>query len=149
MVTLGLALVLTPLAASLVVAGGARSDTRGRASAWIDTHLPAGAKIVLGSRSYAPQRFDRERVEAEYVGRIHEKSLDTLRAEGVDFLVLSSFDTERYAFSLASSESSRAAFAAYRQIERSLPLIARFEPALAMQSYGQNNPVIEIYALAD
>jgi hypothetical protein len=145
-VLVGLFLVLVPLCKSTIIAAGVRSDTRLLATRWIEANLPRGARIALGSRPYTPQHLDGE-FQVRYYDTIHSKSVQQLKAEKFAYLVVTSFQYDRYPFSLKSSAVSRAAVQGYQAFERELQLIQEFRPQFSFQSYGEHNPVIRIYRI--
>ncbi|HPA80926.1 MAG TPA: glycosyltransferase family 39 protein [Thermoanaerobaculales bacterium] len=148
-VCMGIALGAVPLVTSILVADGARPDTRDQAAAWIEDNLPDGSRIFMGRRRFCPQGLDPSRFQVNYFNNIERKTVAALQNHGVDFVVTSSFDHNRYRFSSRSTPLSREALEAYDRLERGLVLVRRFEPRFPCQSYGQHNPIITIYAVPD
>jgi hypothetical protein len=146
---LGLMLAAAPLVTSVLVVTGTRPDTRDQAAAWIEENLPNGSKIFMGSRIHSPQGLDQDQFEVRYFAKIYRKPIRALQNQGIDYLVTSSFDYDRYQFSLNSSQVSREAFAAYAELDKSLNAVRSFRPRFACQSYGEHNPIITIYAVPD
>ena len=142
----GLALVLTPLVISTLLAAGARPDTREVATCWMQASLPAGAHIAMGSRTYSPQHLS-DQFTVRYDDSIHTRSVEQLKKAGFEYLVVNSFQYDRYPYSVASSEVSRRAVQGYAAFERELTLIQVFAPPFPFQTYGEHNPVIRIYKL--
>lgn len=84
-------------------------DSRETARAWIDDHLPAGAKVTL--ESYAPY-VDPQRFTVQWVNGLKDRPLADYQADGSDYLVFSQGsygrffnDPERYASEIATYEA--------------------------------------------
>jgi len=145
-ITVGLLLVLIPLGTSILLAAGARPDTREVATRWIEATLPHGAHIALGSRTYSPQHLD-DQFTVRYDDSIHTRSVQRLKNAKFDYLVVNSFQYDRYPYSVASSAVSRQAVQGYAAFERELTLVQVFAPQYPFQTYGEHNPVIRIYKI--
>lgn len=146
-VVLGLLLVLVPLAKSTLLVAGARPDTRILAVEWMEDNLPAGSQIYLSSRSYSPHHFESGLFELQYDPNVHRKSVQALIEDGADYLVVSSFQYDRYRFSWKFTDVARQAYEGYQAFDRELELVREFHPQFSFQSYGQHNPVIKIYKI--
>jgi hypothetical protein len=146
-VLIGLLLVLVPLAKSTILVAGARPDTRILAVEWMEENLPAGSRVYLGSRSYSPHHFESDLFELQYDPNIHRKSVQALVEEDADYLVVSSFQYDRYQFSWQFADAAKQAYEGYQAFERELELVKEFRPRFSFQSYGQHNPVIRIYEI--
>ena len=146
-IVLGLILVLIPLGKSTLLAAAARPDTRVLAAEWMEDNLPTGSVVYLNGSSYSPHGFEEGKFNLFYDSNVHEKSIEQLIAEDVDYLVVSSFQYDRYRFSKESSEEAAAAFAAYERFDEELELVKIFQPKFSFLSYGQHNPVIKIYRI--
>jgi len=142
----GLILVLTPLVTSTLLAAGARPDTRDVATRWIAATLPHGARIAMGSRTYSPQHLG-DQFTVRYDDSIHTRSVQQLKQARFEYLVVNSFQYDRYPYSVASSEVSRRAIQGYAAFERELTLVQVFAPQFPFQTYGEHNPVIRIYKI--
>jgi hypothetical protein len=142
----GLILVLVPLGTSALLAAGARPDTRELATRWMADNLPHGARIALGSRTYSPQHLD-GLFNVRYDDSIHTRSVQRLKDGSFEYVVVNSFQYDRYPYSLASSPVSRQAVEGYTVFERELELVRTFEPQFPFQTYGEHNPVILIYKI--
>ncbi|MGD2049683.1 MAG: glycosyltransferase family 39 protein, partial [Chloroflexota bacterium] len=147
-VFIGVLLVLLPLAKSTILVAGARPDTRILAVEWMEENLPAGSRIYLGSRSYSPHHFQAGLFELQYDPNVHRKSVQSLIEEDTDYLVVSSFQYDRYRFSWQYTDVARQAYEGYQAFERELKLVKEFQPQFSFQSYGQHNPVIRIYEIS-
>jgi hypothetical protein len=143
---IGATLVLVPLGASSVLAAGARQDTRDLAASWMADNLPHGARIALGSRTYSPQHLN-DLFDARYDDSIHTRSIQRLKDAKFEYVVVNSFQYDRYRYSLASSAVSRQAIEGYATFESQLTLVRVFEPQFSFQTYGEHNPVIKIYKI--
>jgi len=146
-VLIGLLLVLVPLAKSTILVAGARPDTRILAVEWMEENLPAGSRIYLGSRSYSPHHFELGQFELQYDPNIHRKSVQALIEENTNYLVVSSFQYDRYRFSWQFTDVAREAYEGYQAFDQELELVKEFQPQFSFQSYGQHNPVIRIYEI--
>jgi hypothetical protein len=142
----GLILMLTPLVTSTLLAAGARPDTRDVATGWIAATLPHGARIAMGSRTYSPQHLG-DLFTVRYDDSIHTRSVQQLKQARFEYLVVNSFQYDRYPYSVASSEVSRRAIQGYAAFERELSLVQVFAPQFPFQTYGEHNPVIRIYKI--
>ena len=142
----GLILVLTPLVTSTLLAVGARPDTREVATRWIEDTLPHGARIALGSRTYSPQHLN-DQFNVRYDDNIHTRSVQQLKDAKFEYLVVNSFQYDRYPYSVASSAVSRKAVQGYAAFERELRLVQVFAPQFPFQTYGEHNPVIRVYKI--
>ncbi|MEO7913584.1 MAG: glycosyltransferase family 39 protein [Roseiflexaceae bacterium] len=142
----GLLLVLVPLSTSAILAGGAHPDTRELATRWMADNLPHGARIALGSRTYSPQHLN-DLFDVRYDDSIHTRSLQRLKDAKFEYVVVNSFQYDRYRYSLASSAVSQRAVEGYAAFERGLTLVRVFEPQFPFQTYGEHNPVIRIYKM--
>jgi hypothetical protein len=145
-VAVGLILVLVPLVTSALLAAGARPDTREVARRWIADSLPHGAQIAMGSRTYSPQHLN-DQFKVRYDDSIHKRSVQQLKDTGFEYLVVNSFQYDRYPYSLTSSDVSRQAVQGYAAFERELTLVQVFEPQFPFQTYGEHNPVIRVYKI--
>jgi hypothetical protein len=142
----GLVLVVAPLGTSTLLAAGARPDTRDLAARWMADNLPHGARIAMGSRTYSPQHLG-DLFDVRYDDSILTRSVQRLKDDRFEYVVVNSFQYDRYPYSLASSEVSRRAVEGYAAFERELALVQVFAPRFAFQSYGEHNPVIRIYKI--
>ncbi len=145
-IVVGLILVLVPSGISTILAANARLDTRELATRWIEDTLPHGAYIALGSRTYSPQHLN-DHFNVRYDDNIHTRSVQQLKDARFEYLVVNSFQYDRYPYSLASSAVSRQAVQGYAAFERELKLVRVFEPQFPFQTYGEHNPVIRIYSI--
>jgi len=144
---LALVLVLIPLGKSTLLAAAARPDTRVLATEWMEDNLPVSSRIFLNGRSYSPHGFEAGEFDLVFDSDLHKKSIEQLVDEGADYLVVSSFQYDRYRFSKDFNEEAAAAFAAYQTFDEKLELVQIFQPQFAFESYGQHNPVIKIYRI--
>jgi hypothetical protein len=142
----GLILVLAPLGTSTLLSAGARPDTREVATRWIEANLPHGAHIALGSRTYSPQHLD-DQFTVRYDDSIHTRSVQQLKDAKFEYLVVNSFQYDRYPYSVASSAVSRRAVQGYTAFEHELTLIRVIAPQFPFQTYGEHNPVIRVYKI--
>lgn len=89
----GLAL-MGPVATSVAFAQWFLSpDTRTAALRWIESNVPAGSSIVR--EAFTPQ-VPADRYRASQIFQLTRKSLDDYRALGVDYLVASSYQFDRF-----------------------------------------------------
>ncbi len=146
-IAIGLILILFPLCKSIILAAGVHSDTRDLAARWIEENLPPESRILMGSRSYSPQNFAPSNFEVTYDVNIHTKSVQKLIEKEIDYIVVNSFQYDRYQFSRKFTEEAQEAYEAYELYERELELIKLFQPRFSFQSYGQHNPIIRIYKI--
>ena len=128
-IAIGLILVLVPLGTSALLAAGARPDTRELATRWMAENLPHGARIALGSRTYSPQHLN-DLFNVRYDDSIHTRSVQQLKDAKFEYLVVNSFQYDRYPYSLASSAVSRQAVEGYAAFERELTLCAGVRAAV-------------------
>jgi hypothetical protein len=138
---------LIPLGKSTLLAAAARPDTRVLATEWMEDNLPVSSRIFLNGRSYSPHGFEAGEFDLVFDSDLHKKSIEQLVDEGADYLVVSSFQYDRYRFSKDFNEEAAAAFAAYQTFDEKLELVQIFQPQFAFESYGQHNPVIKIYRI--
>ncbi|MDX1416523.1 MAG: glycosyltransferase family 39 protein [Candidatus Promineifilaceae bacterium] len=144
---LGLILVLIPLGQSTLLAAAARPDTRVLAVEWLEENLATGSNLVLNSRSYSPHSFEEGKFNLLYDSNVHNRSIEQLMAEEADYLVVSSFQYDRYRYSKDLNQRAADAFAAYQTFDEQLELVKLFQPPFSFQTYGQHNPVIKIYRI--
>ena len=147
-VMIGLICILVPFGTSMLVVTGARPDTRTVATRWIEGHLPTGSRIILGSRMYSPQQIDSTRFQVKYDRQLQMRSAAWLQKQKFDYLVVSSFQYDRYSFSLKSSKTSRKIYRNYESFAKNLELVQVIQPRFGFQSYGEHNPVIRIYRIS-
>jgi hypothetical protein len=143
------ACVVWPAVKSAVITAAIADDTRVQAAAWMDRHLPRGSRLALDDSYYSPRpsagRFELLRFEI-VPPRLYDQSPASLRARGVQYLVLNNFRSDRFALADPSAESLRA-LERYRDLGSSCRVLQEFRPALPLQSYGFHNPVIRICRL--
>ncbi|MCK4830437.1 hypothetical protein KA005_82730 [bacterium] len=80
---------------------------------------------------------------------IYFKSSKELSANGFQFLIVCSFDYDRYRYSLKSSAVSQKAYKAYQDFDCELQLIKVFKPRFSFQTYGSHNPIITVYKIPE
>jgi hypothetical protein len=148
-IIVGLLLMLVPLATSVIVAAGVNPDTRITASQWIDQNIPSGTRIFTGSSTYCPHHLNNKRVHVKYDNEVYFKSSKELSANDFQFLIVCSFDYDRYRYSLKSSAVSQKAYKAYQDFDRELQLIKVFKPRFSFQTYGSHNPIIMVYKIPE
>ena len=146
-ILVGSLLAITPLTKSILLAHGVRPDTRILAVEWINENLPSGSRIFMNSMSYSPHHLEWGKFEVEYDSDVYEKSAQNLIEEDVQYLVVSSFNYDRYRFSHEFTAEAKEAYEGYATFERELEPVKEFSPRYSFQSYGQHNPVIRIYKL--
>ena len=145
-ITLGLILLLVPFDTSAILAAGARQDTREQATRWIEENLPHGAQIVMGSRTYSPQHLN-DHFKLHYDDSIQTRLVQQLKDAKFEYLVVNSFQCDRYPYSVTSSAVSRQAVQDYAAFELELTLVHVFAPQFSFQAYGEHNPVIRVYKI--
>ena len=109
-------------------------DTRTLAKAWIEHNLPAGARVVVHSNGPElqgaghPAPASDRTFDLEVVGTtgVEQRPLAAYGEDGVDYVVLSSFSTERRLLDAAADARRREYFA---QLAREFELLAEFRPA--------------------
>lgn len=146
-VALGLVVLLVPLGKSAIVVAGARPDTRAIAAAWMEQNLPSGARVVESSFMYGPQPIDKDKLTVTNLNSLPLRTIKQLKDKGFEYMVLSSFMTDRYSFSMKSSDESRKAVRGYEKLTQQMDLVRVFQPRFAFQSYGEHNPVIRLYKI--
>ncbi len=145
-IVVGLILVFVPLGTSALLAAGARPDTRDLATDWIEENLSHGARIALGSRTYSPQHLN-DQFSVRYDDSIHTRSVQQLKDAKFEYVIVNSFQYDRYPYSVTSSAVSRQAVQGYAAFARELKLVREFAPPFPFQTYGEHNPVIRIYRI--
>ena len=95
-----------------------RRDTGSFAREWIERTVPAGTRIAL--ERFTPV-LDRSRYPVTQETRLITRSVRSYRAEGVQYLVVSSLTYDRYA---AEHNQSRS----YQKLFAICPLVAEFAP---------------------
>jgi hypothetical protein len=130
--------VIPPTVKSLMIADEAGHDTRLVAGAWMDAHLPRGARVAVdtGSRDLPVAKG------WDGTWRVEDRE-DTLdpkpNGEPAPYFVLSSFKYERF---LESPRAVPERTNYYRQVMR-YQLVKEFKPRWL--TYGKHSPVIRIY----
>jgi len=125
--TLVVLVIVQPLAASIwhgVLL--TRTDTRTLAKNWIESRIPAGAKLALDWPVYSPP-LSRELYTVREQGRIGlaKHSLDWYRDEGFDYIVTSNFV---YGLSLLDPDQATARSAFYASLDDELELLTEISP---------------------
>jgi hypothetical protein len=137
-----------------------RQDTRTLAKAWIEEHVPPGAKIATDWPVFGPplsgERYD---VKEIWDVGLSAHPLDWYREEGFDYIVTTSFI---YEIPLLDPDLERRRVQFYAALERELPLVQRFNPsrgvdeppfvvneqygpAIALWQRERPGPVLKIY----
>ncbi len=139
------AVIVQPLSASIkhdVIL--TRQDTRALAKEWIETNIPAGAKIAMDWPVYGPP-LSREIYEVDEVGAegLSRHPLAWYRENEFDYIVASSFV---YDLLLIDDEMDRQRQEFYTSVDRELSLVQQFTPG----ENGEEPPFIfdEIYGPA-
>lgn len=110
-----------------------RTDTRTLARAWIEENLPVGSRIVVQSNGpeLAPADLgtanDGHPFEVQVVGttELEERPVEALADQGVDFVVVSSFSTDRRLLDPVADAERRDYYAG---LDRALPRLQEFLP---------------------
>jgi hypothetical protein len=102
-----------------------RPDTRTEARAWIQTHLPAGARVVADPPAIGPPL---EKLPVEIVSPRHalyDAEVDDYRAQGIDYIVTSSYSAEAPNLD-PNRDAHRREF--YDSLRRHAEQVAEFRP---------------------
>jgi len=148
--------VIAPLAFLLVVAvpaqrtiGLARDvsdDTRDQMARWMKENLPAGSKVYLDWKPYAPRFFEGE-FQITHIPRAHileQLGADSLRKSGYDYLVLSSLFYDRY----YSQPLAAPMYAEHiRQVFDRVPIVTQITAPRG--TYGFHNPRLTLFSLKE
>lgn len=150
--------LVAPLSASIAYDRGlSGADTRVEAKAWIEANIPAGSRIAV--ENYGPplvteeaaRRF-REAGQPVVAYRVRKlelpapatpdpaRDLSVLRAEGVEYVVVSSRVYERVR---AAAEEYPAIVAFYDALESETGLVEEFRPGA-----GETGPVLKLYRIS-
>jgi Dolichyl-phosphate-mannose-protein mannosyltransferase len=151
---LALVLILVPLALSVqLVRQFTRTDTRYQMQAWIYDHLPRGSRIQLNGPYNVPLDPSLYKWTQNYGGDL--KPLSDLRAEGVDYAVLSDawYHDEERSHEIVPAEYLQQLHN-YLATYQALPMIARLDrPALLGNDWMTytasvwHNPGLTVYCL--
>jgi hypothetical protein len=102
-----------------------RQDTRTEARDWIQTHLPAGARVVAEAPAIGPPL---EKLPIEVVPQRHalyDVMLDDYRAQRIDYIVTSSYSAEAPNVD-PNRDAHRREF--YAELRRTAEQVAQFRP---------------------
>jgi hypothetical protein len=95
-----------------------RLDTGAYANAWIETHFPPGTHFAV--ERHTPV-LDRNRYQVTMESRIINRAVRDFRAQGVEYLIVSSTVYERYSPAHRQTQN-------YQKLFRICPQVAEFGP---------------------